>query len=157
MSEASCFSSALYYIVHRPTTTMLWLHYAPSTTLSHREIVVTVGILVIFLPFVIDRLLSVLHLVKVWRKLTESFKNDLCLGLHGVRYSSICEMQEECTPAPPSNECGQHCTKAVAKWISFLRSQQNTLLNDCTTKMSLGLFDRTWWRVLSYHIAYRGG
>jgi hypothetical protein len=37
----------LYYIAHRPTTTMLWLHYAPSTTLSHREIVVTVGILVI--------------------------------------------------------------------------------------------------------------
>ena len=59
-------SLLFYYIAHRPTTTMLWLHYAPSTTLSHREIVVTVGILVIFFTVVIDhRLLSVLHLVKV--------------------------------------------------------------------------------------------
>ena len=105
------------------------------------------------LQFVIDRLLSILHLVRVWRKLTRVFQK-LSMSCFA---SSICKMQEECAPATASIECGQHCTKVVAKWISFLRSQQNTLLNDCTTKMSLGLFDRTWWRISSYHIAYRGG
>ena len=47
----------------------------------------------------------------------------------------------------------QWCEHILQKWLLY---SQFNLLNDYTAKISLGLFNRNWWRFFCHSIVYRG-